>query len=109
MRLFALLLSVYLTCLSCMPCADDVAVRVAHAQTTVSAASHSDCDQHGLGDWCSPLCQCHCCPGAVLGPIIAVQLAFPRTGQWATGPRHAMLLVAAPTRIAATVWQPPRA
>lgn len=30
-HLFALLLSLYLTCLSCMPCADDVAVCVARA------------------------------------------------------------------------------
>lgn len=109
MRLFALLFSVYLSCLACMPCADDVPVCVAQAQTSISATPHSDCGQNGLGDWCSPLCQCHCCAGAVIAPIRAMQLVFPAPAQWATGSRHAPLLVAAPTPIARAVWQPPQA
>ncbi len=109
MRLFALLLSLYLTCLSCMPCADDVVVCAAPAQTTMQATPHSDCSDHGLGDWCSPLCQCHCCAGAVLAPIKPVQLAITVPEQWTTGLRHGTMLVAAPTRSTADVWQPPRA
>lgn len=109
MRLFALLLSLYLTCLSCMPCADDVAVCVAQAQTSMHATEHSDCGKNGLGDWCSPLCQCHCCAGAVLAPIKPVQLALSAPEQWAAGSRHGVLFVAAPTRSTADVWQPPQA
>ena len=108
MRLFALLFSVYLTCLACMPCADDVPVCVAQAQTSISAATHSDCGRN-LGDWCSPLCQCHCCAGAVVTLLGMTPLAFPQPVQWATGPRHALLVVAAPTRFTGAVWQPPQA
>ena len=53
MRLVALLFSSYLTCLSCLPCADEVQRCVEQAQTSVGAASHSDCGRN-LGDWCSP-------------------------------------------------------
>lgn len=109
MRLFALLFSVYLSCLACMPCADEVQVCVAQAQTSISATPHSDCGQNGLGDWCSPLCQCHCCAGAVLTLIKPVQLALAVPEQWAAELRHASLVVAAPTRLAGSVWQPPQA
>ena len=108
MRLFALLFSLYLTCLSCLPCADDVPVRGEQTQTTISARSHSD-GGHDMGDWCSPLCQCHCCAGAVVTLLGTTPLVFPRPLQWATGSRHAPLIVAAPTRIAGDVWQPPQA
>jgi hypothetical protein len=109
MRLFALLFSLYLTCLSCLPCADDAQVCVESTKDTVSAASHSDCGGVDLGDWCSPLCQCHCCAGAVLAPIKAVQLALLTPPQWASNTRHTPLLVAAPTWAASAVWQPPQA
>ncbi|RZJ87070.1 MAG: hypothetical protein EOO60_12620, partial [Hymenobacter sp.] len=88
MRLFALLFSLYLTCLSCLPCADDVPVRGEQTQMTISARSHSD-GGHNMGDWCSPLCQCHCCAGAVFTLLGTTSLAFPRPIQWATGSRHA--------------------
>ena len=109
MRLFALLFSLYLACLSCLPCADEVQTCVEPAQASISAASHSDCGRNALGDWCSPLCQCHCCAGAVLTPIKPVQLALSAPEMWAAGSRHGVLLVAAPTRSNADVWQPPRA
>ncbi|MGI4759826.1 MAG: DUF6660 family protein [Janthinobacterium lividum] len=108
MRLFALLFSLYLTCLSCLPCADEVQVCVEQTQQSISAASHSDCS-HGMGDWCSPLCQCHCCAGAVVNLLGTATLAFPKAPDWATATRHASLVVAAPTRLAVAVWQPPQA
>lgn len=108
MRLFALLFSLYLACLSCLPCADDVQVCVEQAQTSISATSHSDCGRN-MGDWCSPLCQCHCCAGAVVTLLGTTTLAFSKPLQWAAGPRHALLVVASPTRLAGTVWQPPQA
>ena len=110
MRLFALLLSLYLTCLSCMPCADDVQVCVERGQTCISTTSHSDCGRT-LSDWCSPLCQCqcHCCAGAVITLLGTLSLTFPQFRQWASGFRHAVLVVAAPTRSTGAVWQPPQA
>ncbi|TYZ06094.1 hypothetical protein FY528_19400 [Hymenobacter lutimineralis] len=109
MRLFALLFSLYLACLSCLPCADEVQTCVEPTQTSISATSHSDCGRNALGDWCSPLCQCHCCAGTVVGFAGAAPLGFSRPAQWAAGPCHARLIVVAPTRVAAAIWQPPRA
>ena len=109
MRLFALLFALYLACLSCLPCADEALGDVKQAPTSISASPHSDHGRAALGDWCSPLCQCHCCAGAVVSFIGAAPLAFPRSMQWAVGSRHAVLIVAAPNRVAGTVWQPPRA
>lgn len=108
MRLFALLFALYLTCLSCLPCADEVEGCVEQAQTSISATSHSDCGRN-LGDWCSPLCQCQCCAGAVVTLLGTTPLAFPPLVQRAAAPRHASMLVAAPTQIAGAVWQPPQA
>jgi hypothetical protein len=77
-------------------------------QTTV-ATSHSDCGAGALGDWCSPLCQCHCCGGAVMPLPLANQVAYSPPTEWATSPRHGRLVVAAPTRALGSVWQPPQA
>lgn len=108
MRLLALFFACYFACLSCLSCTDEVPVCKDQPQTTV-AASHSDCGAGALGDWCSPLCQCHCCGGAVVPVALANQVVYPQPPAWATSPHHAPLVVAAPTRMAATVWQPPQA
>jgi hypothetical protein len=110
MRLLALLLSFYIACLSCLPCTDEVQVCVEQAPMSFSAAPHSDCGRNALGDWCSPLCQCQCCAGAVVAPFTeAVLVVAPLIQEWVAGPRHAPLVVAAPTHRAGAVWQPPQA
>ena len=110
MRLLALLLSLYIACLSCLPCTDEEQVCVEQMQTSFRAASHSDCGRNALGDWCSPLCQCQCCARAVVAPFAEATLAFvPLAQEWVASPRHAPLLVAAPTHRAGAVWQPPQA
>lgn len=109
MRLLALFFAFYFACLSTLTCADGEVVCKDTKQTTVAAASHTDCDAGALGDWCSPLCQCHCCGGAVVpqAPLPALTAAPALT--WASALRHARLRVGAPTRAAAAVWQPPQA
>ena len=109
MRLFSLLFALYLTCISCLPCADKVPVCVESPQASVSAALQSDCNGRNLGDWCSPLCQCQCCAGAVVTLLQAAPLALPTLPQWVSSTRHAPLLVAAPTWACGAVWQPPQA
>ena len=110
MRLLALLLAFYITCLSCLPCTDEAKVCVEQTQTSFIAAPHSDCGRNELGDWCSPLCQCQCCAGALAVPLAVVPLVFaPSVSEWVAGPRHAPLVVAAPTHRASAVWQPPQA
>lgn len=109
MRLFALLLSLYVLCLSCMPCTDEVRVCVEQGQTSMRTAEHSDFGKHA-SDACSPLCQCHCCPGAVVVSLEARSLGLtPPAPSWFTDLRHAPLLIGIPTHAAGDVWQPPQA
>ncbi|GAB2795873.1 hypothetical protein HNQ93_004124 [Hymenobacter luteus] len=109
MRLLSLFFAFYFACLSTMTCTDEVPVSQDQAHTTIAAASHADGGTDALGDWCSPLCQCHCCPGVVM-PVPATpvlpQAALP---DWSEAQRHAFLVVAAPTRASGAVWQPPQA
>ncbi|WP_416381047.1 DUF6660 family protein [Hymenobacter sp. GOD-10R] len=109
MRLSTLFFALYFVCLSCLTCADETPVCQDQTQTTVAASSHSDCDTDALGDWCSPLCQCHCCGGAVvpLVPLPALVQASPRV--WDSARQPVRFVVAAPTRAPGAIWQPPRA
>ena len=108
MRLLALFFACYFAFLSCLTCTDEAPVCQDQQQTTISA-SHSDCGAGTLGDWCSPLCQCHCCGGAIVPAALAAQVAYPLPTEWAASPRHARLVVAASTRALGAVWQPPQA
>ena len=108
MRLLALFFACYFAFLSCLTCTDEVPVGQDQPQTIV-AASHSDCGAGALGDWCSPLCQCHCCGGAIVPAMLAAQLTYPQLVEWPGSPRHARLVVATPTRALGAVWQPPQA
>lgn len=108
MRLLALFFAFYFAFLSCLTCTDEVPVCKDQRQTTVAAA-HSDCGTAALGDWCSPLCQCHCGGGVVL-PVTGFAAGdYPRPVEWANSPRHGRLVVGAPTRALGAVWQPPQA
>ncbi|RSK45449.1 DUF6660 family protein [Hymenobacter rigui] len=109
MRLLALFFAFYFAILSCMSCTDEAPACKDQTQTTVVAASHSDCRTGALGDWCSPLCQCHCCGGAVMPLPSAPAVALAPLTQWAAAQRHGYLVVAAPTRGSGAVWQPPQA
>ncbi|SDY92502.1 DUF6660 family protein [Hymenobacter psychrophilus] len=109
MRLLSLFFACYFAFLSCITCTDEVAVCQDQAQSTVAAATHSDYSTDALGDWCSPLCQCHCCGGIVVtlpGTAVAV---YPQSVEWGTSPQHGRLLVGSPTRALGSVWQPPQA
>jgi hypothetical protein len=109
MRSLALFFAFYFAFLSCMTCTDEAPVCKDQAQTTIAASSHSDCGNDALGDWCSPLCQCHCCAGAVVPVLSGSTLAAALQREWATAQRHAHLVVATPTRGSEAVWQPPQA
>ncbi|WP_394335382.1 DUF6660 family protein [Hymenobacter amundsenii] len=65
MRLLPLLFSLYFACLSCLPCTDGAVACVEPAGRPTVTATHSDLAGASRADWCSPLCQCHCCAGVV--------------------------------------------
>ena len=106
MRLLALLFSLYFLVLSCQACADEQ-TRPDQAKARVSAGQSRHCPEGSIGDWCSPLCQCHCCPGFALPAALP---ALTVAAQAATGP---LLYAAAPVpgipgRTPAPRWQPPQ-
>ncbi|MBC7446712.1 MAG: hypothetical protein H7330_01480 [Hymenobacteraceae bacterium] len=107
MRVFALLFACYLTLLSCLPCTDEVERVVTAVATTLTAGPTAEHHERAP-DWCSPLCQCHCCAGVVVPMNLAAD--FPEAVVPAWADRHfAELVSAAPTRTGTGAWQPPRA
>ena len=92
-----------------MSCTDEAIVCKDQSQTTITATTHSDCGSNMMGDWCSPLCQCHCCGGAVVPLPAAPVLAIIPVTVWGTSQRHGRLVVSALTRAPGSVWQPPQA
>lgn len=108
MRVLAFLFALYFTVLGCLPCSDEEpCVEVTHV--TVMKATHTDCGtSHGGIDWCSPLCQCHCCAGFALPTAPALAFSARPAAVYET--RH---FTARPTpavlgRTPAAPWQPPQ-
>ncbi|MDF7812642.1 DUF6660 family protein [Hymenobacter sp. YC55] len=107
MRLLALFFSLYFLVLSCRACADE-AVRPGTEQTCISASQSGHCPTDSVGDWCPPLCQCHCCPGFAL-PVVPPLL--PTKSRVAV---MARAYAAAPVpglvaHLPTSPWQPPQA
>ncbi|WP_460577745.1 DUF6660 family protein [Hymenobacter coalescens] len=106
MRAFAFIFAIYLSVLACLTCADEVA-RPEPKQAQLTAATHPYGSNDAPSDWCSPLCQCHCCPGvtlpvATLGPLVTLITEHVSTPT-------ASLRVTVPSRAPGSLWQPPRA
>ena len=110
MRLFALFFALYFTMLGCLPCADVELCSEQTATTTVIRAAYHDCgNTQGHLDWCSPLCQCHCCAGFTL-PTAPAAVAFTAQPAVCYSARRfaAQPVPAVPTRAPVTPWQPPQ-
>jgi hypothetical protein len=62
MKLFALILSLYIIFLTTLPCADGLMENRCHSREHVSGQgdSHQHCDR------CSPFCTCDCCASHVV-------------------------------------------
>lgn len=60
MKMLNLILSIYVTLLSCLPCADMDANSLAHS--SIDHSIKHDNHSHDLeNDLCSPFCSCNCC------------------------------------------------
>ena len=108
MRVLALLFAFYFTVLGCLPCSDEeLCAEVTHV--TIIKAAHTGCGtSHGSIDWCSPLCQCHCCAGFALPTAPALgfsvrPVASHVAQHFAARPTPAVL-----GRALAAPWQPPQ-
>jgi hypothetical protein len=106
MRVFALLFALYFTVLGSLSCAVEE-VGAEHGQvTTVQPAPRQR--PTPAPDWCSPLCQCHCCPGFAVPQAPAVVFNGPPSAPEAAlrfRPRPAPAVL---VRSLAAPWQPPQ-
>lgn len=106
MRVFALFFACYFAVLGCLSCAvEDVRAEAGYAATVQADPHHCPTP---ADDWCSPLCQCHCCPGfAVPQAQVVVFIDQPNAPtaavRFCTQPAPTELV-----RSRATPWQPPQ-
>ncbi|WP_460893971.1 DUF6660 family protein [Rufibacter soli] len=103
MKWFAVLLSVFMIVMSCVPCADAAQGEDTLAQTNIS--SNQDSDAHSpVTDLCSPLCICNCCAGFTLltANLKTNSLVVKITIQ---EPIYQEVAARTPTF---SIWQPPR-
>lgn len=107
MRFFSVFFACYLALLACLPCVDRVPVRPDSTQMVMSATSHEAATHAGL-DWCTPLCQCHCCAGTSIPSALRIALAAPSRAFYASG-RYARLQPPATRHMPGSIWQPPQA
>lgn len=107
MRFFSVFFACYLAILACLPCADRSAVSLSNVRTYVSATHQPDA-AHTRTDWCTPLCQCHCCTGTSLPSRTELVLTAP-AGAFTLAVRFARLAPPAPRQRPGSIWQPPQA
>ena len=100
MRYIALILSVVILALSCLPCADADASHMKEHQE-ISASHEQDA---GHIDTCSPFCLCTCCAAlSIHPPLIRVALVIPEHAI-----HYTSRYIAAFNEVSLPVWQPPR-
>lgn len=69
MKIVALILSIYITALSIVPCADGMLQSSLKTDTSVSASDH-DSKHSEHEDDCTPFCTCVCCGSLIVIPHI---------------------------------------
>ena len=107
MRFFSLLFALYFAVLGCLPCTDEAPPTGSEAASAISADHRHQ--EPGEMDWCSPLCQCRCCPGAVmLAARMAASAHVPAPLIWGADAYALAGPNALPVRPLATLWQPPQ-
>lgn len=108
MRFLSVLFALYFAVLGGLPCTDEVPP-AATGTTYVVSAGHRIHDEPGELDWCSPLCQCRCCPGAVmLTARLATFEPAPVAFGWGATTYAPAGPAALPVRPLVTPWQPPQ-
>jgi hypothetical protein len=65
MRLFKIILAVYIVALSLVPCSDGID-KGHHEIANIEASSHSEAGHPDHAEECTPFCNCTCCGLALL-------------------------------------------
>ena len=104
MRLTGFILGLLILFLSCLPCADVVAMHSPTAETETSKYPEQH-EQHQGKDLCSPFCHCSCCStySVVNIPLlIPIIIAQPTCLLYVAHVPEAIIEISLP------VWQPPQ-
>lgn len=109
MRVFALLFAFYFTVLGGMAC-PEVEVCAGPPQSAVLQAFPREGGNlpGGVGDWCSPLCQCHCCPGFAVPAGLPLTFGIRPDTKYLARRFGARPGPAVPARAPAAPWKPPQ-
>jgi hypothetical protein len=108
MRVLALLFALYFSVLGCLPCADVEPSATPIEGTIVRAAHHEGGTSQGSIDWCSPLCQCHCCAGFAMPVVPALAFVARPVASYSARRFSVRAVPAVQTRAPVTPWQPPQ-
>jgi hypothetical protein len=108
MRVLALLFALYFSVLGCLPCADVEPSATPTKGTIVRAAQHEGGTSQGGIDWCSPLCQCHCCAGFAMPAVPALAFVARPVACYSARRFSVRAVPAVQTRAPVTPWQPPQ-
>jgi len=101
MKSWAIILSIYITLLAAMPCC--VFDNCPDDKATTEQTQHDQGDDDGCGT-CSPFFNCGTCNVS----FIATSASFDFTPFLSTNASTAHYRSAAPVRISAKIWQPPK-
>ena len=97
------ILSLFMLCMSCMPCGDRTDCNV-KAPTTITAAD--DHQQHNHEEeTCSPFCSCACCAASVYQTVF-FKIPTPKISFRAE--KYASYQTAFTTELSCSIWQPPQ-
>lgn len=105
MRITAVILSLLILILSCIPCGDAIAAQAPFNTETSQKAPIDKSEHSDHQDLCSPFCQCACCSTvSLLHPpvLLSHTIIFPDT------PVYSGYLPEGEIEISLPVWQPPQ-
>jgi hypothetical protein len=69
-KLFSILLAVYVLALSMVPCTDGLEHIHEHAKAQIEQGNHSDHNHPEHKDHCTPFCTCACCGTVMVLPSV---------------------------------------
>lgn len=97
------ILSLFMLCMSCMPCGDNTDCNE-QAPTTITAAN--DHQQHNHeAETCSPFCSCACCAASVYQTAF-FKIPTPKISFRAE--KYAFYQTAFTNELSCSIWQPPQ-
>ncbi len=106
MKLFNIIISIYITALSCLPCTDMEVNSLAHT-TTKFTANHEEHSHDKENDLCSPFCICSCCGSQIISLFQIDTINFPIQSKGIKTQLPTYKSVFA-SNFYGSIWQPPQ-